>query len=188
MTKKLYKEETEGVYHFFNRGFNRMQVFRDEEDIATFYRIINKASKKTNSNIYHYVVMHNHFHILLYSKDIVSFGKHVMREYSACFNKKYHRRGCVFSSPFKMTRKDIKQYQVELMQYILNNPVMAGLSKTPWGYKYSSLKCFNKIHSTLDDIVEIDKSFTYDLFPTKSSLRSALLKYQKHQEKIEQFR
>lgn len=188
MAEKLYEKQPEGVYHFFNRGVNKMQVFKNEEDIAMFYRIVNSAANNSESKIYHYAIMYNHFHILLYSRDIIKFGKHIMRTYSAYFNMKYKHKGQVFTSPFRFSLKNILPYQVECMQYILNNPVMAGLSKTPWGYKYSSLKCFNKRHSALDEMIKIDKSFTFNLYNNMYELKTALLQFLKHQKKMEKFK
>lgn len=64
--KRIYFPDT--LYHVFNRGVEKKDIFKDEEDRIKFLNILDNALKKFNFKIYAYVLMPNHYHILL--KDI----------------------------------------------------------------------------------------------------------------------
>lgn len=113
---KTYYEN--GYYHVYNRGVDKMDIFRDEDDFKYFtyllYRALGKeTSRDKNGRSYAnfaevvelcaYCLMPNHFHLLLYLKEregITALMRSLMTAYSGYFNKKYRRKGPLFQNTF----------------------------------------------------------------------------------------
>jgi hypothetical protein len=73
-----------------------------------------------------YVLMDNHFHLLVHEKTeggtSLFIGK-LLTAYSMYFNKKYDRTGTLFEGPFKATHVDNDVYLKYLFAYVHLNPV-----------------------------------------------------------------
>ncbi len=133
-------------YHLYNRGVEKRNIFLKEKDWARFHKLIYLANG-TNpvrfreienmifSNIDRgdplvaigaYVLMPNHFHILV--KEITENGLSRFMEklntgYSMYFNKKYERVGPLFQGRFKGEHVDSDEYLKYLYAYIHLNPI-----------------------------------------------------------------
>lgn len=79
-----------GIYHIIIRGNNRQNIFRGEQDVKEYYRILNYVYTKYPFDIFAYCIMTNHLHLLLKSP-IVPIGKLMMpinRRYSDFYPEK----------------------------------------------------------------------------------------------------
>lgn len=104
-----------------------------------------------------YCLMPNHFHFLIKIKieskirkldnykseqDVSLFlskqFSNLFSSYTQAFNKFTGRRGSLFMRAFKRKLIEDEVYLRNLVKYIHSNPVKAGLSKTPQGWKHSS--------------------------------------------------
>ncbi len=52
-------------YHILNRGHARERIFHDDEDREAFCRLLRRYRDRYDARLYHYVLMDNHFHILM---------------------------------------------------------------------------------------------------------------------------
>ncbi len=52
-------------YHVMNRGNERKNIFLDNQDRNKFYEILGAVEEKYGIMIYAFVLMNNHYHILL---------------------------------------------------------------------------------------------------------------------------
>lgn len=57
----------EYVYHILTRGNNRQEVFKDERDYKKYIDILQRYKDRYKFNLYHYVLMRNHVHLILES-------------------------------------------------------------------------------------------------------------------------
>ena len=57
-----------GYHHIINRGVNRCDVFNHDNDKDMFFPIINKASQTHDIILHDYVLMDNHYHLLIETK------------------------------------------------------------------------------------------------------------------------
>ena len=57
------------MYHVMNRGNQRQNIFRKQADCETFLEKLEYFSKIFNVKIYCYVLMRNHFHLLLRTEE-----------------------------------------------------------------------------------------------------------------------
>ena len=53
------------VYHVMNRGDHQEAIFRDAKDREQFLETLGEACEKTGWRVHAYVLMGNHYHMLL---------------------------------------------------------------------------------------------------------------------------
>ena len=159
MKNRDYKKfAPQTIWHVFNRGVGRMNVFVDIDDYYFFLRrmkealypeTINEAGrkyipKKFPSDAFHlllYCLMPNHFHLVVQQMTDLSIAElmsKVCTSYSMYFNKKYGRVGGVWQDQFKAVMVESNEQLIYLAWYIHMNPIKAGLVKTLKKYPFSS--------------------------------------------------
>ncbi len=133
---------TENTFvHIFNRGVNKMTIFKDVHDYNWF---LNKMQKLNFYNIFRvisYCLMPNHFHFYLIIKtdDSVSIlFQRLQLAYAKYFNNKYDHSGHLYENNFKSVHVNKEEHAIYLSKYIHLNPVKAGLVNTPELWKYSN--------------------------------------------------
>jgi len=153
-----------GVYHIYNRGVEKREIFLDEQDYSIFLYYLKsyltplKEQIKPPSSIRYlrdftlpqeiqliaYVLMPTHFHLMLKQfteKAIVEFMKRLCNAYVSYFNKKYERVGTLFQSRYKAVLIDKENYYLHLTRYIHLNPIelfSKDIYKKLQNYSYSS--------------------------------------------------
>ncbi|MHB8963637.1 MAG: transposase, partial [Saccharofermentanales bacterium] len=129
-----------GIYHIYQRGNNKAYIFDDPVDKATFVNIIKRTIIKYPCHFLYYVLMDNHYHLVVEMMDIeISHMMHeINRRYSQYYNKKYDRSGTIYGDRFKSNIVPDTTYFLKLLQYIANNPVKAGLVRHPSKYQWSA--------------------------------------------------
>lgn len=147
----------QGFYHIYNRGLNKEQIFRDNQDYLKIVSTIIKLLKNDEWVIYAYCFMPNHYHLLVEEKriPIAKLIGRTFTSYSQYFNRKYHRAGPLFQDRFKSKLIQMDTYFLELSRYIHCNPVKAGLTKIPETYPYSSMGEYLGIRPT--NLIKWDK-------------------------------
>src|SRR3990167_4164185 len=144
------------IYHVYNRGVEKRATFLDDKDFRRFIHDLfefndkdsafnvayyfNSRSKKIESRniekkrdprkslveILFFVLMPNHFHLLLkQSKEngIVKFMQKLGTGYTNYFNKKYERVGSLFQGRFKAVLVNEERHLIHLPFYIHTNPL-----------------------------------------------------------------
>jgi REP element-mobilizing transposase RayT len=129
-----------GIYHVIARGNNKEYIFKDSIDKGYFIKIIKESMKGMNYRLYGYVLMDNHYHLLLqvFDKKLQEIMHQINNKYSKYFNYKYKRVGHVFQGRYKAILVQDERYAVSLLRYIHQNPIKAGMCKKIEGYKWSS--------------------------------------------------
>ena len=67
MSRKLRIEYPGAMYHVMNRGDQREDIFRDDDDRQKFLFTLGEACAKTEWQVHAYCLMRNHFHLVLES-------------------------------------------------------------------------------------------------------------------------
>ena len=65
MSRKLRMEYPGAMYHVMNRGDQREEIFRDDEDRQQFLSPLGEACAKTEWPVQAYCLMRNHGHLVL---------------------------------------------------------------------------------------------------------------------------
>ena len=65
MPRNVRVEYAGAVYHVMCRGDRREAIFRDDRDRETFLRTLAEMCGRTGALVHGYVLMSNHYHLLL---------------------------------------------------------------------------------------------------------------------------
>lgn len=157
------------VYHIYNRGNNRNQLFYEPENYDFFLKKIRKYIVP-HCDLLGFGLLPNHFHLLIHANEetVLPFRPQLkldttlqahplvfmsrfsrglqllLSSYAKAINKRYKHSGSLFSqnTHFKKTSSESFQddYSLWCFQYIHNNPVKAGLVHSPEEWLYSSYR------------------------------------------------
>lgn len=152
---RIIKEE--GVFHIISRGNNKQWIFKDDEDFNTFLELLRRHKKERPFHLYHYVLLNNHFHLILEShigQTISKILQGIKLSYVYHFRRKYNFVGHLFQDRFKSILIQKEKYLLACGAYIELNPVRANVARTPEEYPYSSSGYYLKGRAS--DIIDPD--------------------------------
>lgn len=127
--------------HVIQRGNNRQQILFEEQDYWFLWEKIGAAASKFQCQIHAYVLMPNHFHLLVTPLQEDGIGKlmqYVGRYYVQFFNARYDRTGTLWEGRYRATLLDPDRFLLPVSRYVELNPVRLGLVKHPSDYAWSS--------------------------------------------------
>lgn len=153
---------TNEIYHVFNRGVEKRKVFLNERDYKHFLEtlkhylvITTKLSRKTKRfakqtdpqmvEILCYVLMPNHYHLLMRQKSddgISIFMNRAANSYTKYFNVKNSRIGPLFQGRFKAIRIETDEQLLYVSRYIHLNPLVSNLVNDLEDYRWSSYPAY----------------------------------------------
>ncbi|MEA3523060.1 MAG: transposase [Campylobacterota bacterium] len=135
-----------GYYHVLNRGVEQRKIYKDDEDFLRFLKIVCDASMLFEVNVHSYVLMNNHYHLLIETKkeNLSKYMKQINATYAIYFNKKYKRSGYLWQGRYKSWYVTDEAYLYTLIRYIENNPIKAKIVSRLGKYKFSSYNAFVK--------------------------------------------
>lgn len=119
-------------------------LFRCEEDFIRGINCLCLAAYQTESSLLAYAFMSNHIHICIRTEDYNRFTRAFWYPYTRYFNAKYKRCGRLGSEGFYKQKVEGLRHFLTTIAYILRNPMHHGITSTPFGYKFSSVKSIFK--------------------------------------------
>ena len=136
-----------GVYHVLNRGINRSWILSTEEEKDAFLTIVVDQSAMCDLDIYHWVLMSNHFHLVveaLSSRGLSAFLGKVCSLYSRWHHSGKGGSGTLWQGRFRSVAVEKEDYLFRLGRYVERNPLRAQLDDitVPWEYKWSSCRAY----------------------------------------------
>ena len=159
------------IYHVLTRGNNKQDIFKDEEDFQEYIDILCKYKEKFRYNLYHYVLMTNHVHLVIEPTvdggDLSQIMKGINLSYAQHFKNKYQYTGHFWQDRYKSMIISRDEYLLACGSYVELNPVRAGMVKNPKDYPWSSYKA--NAYGKKDDL--IDRSVIYDKLSTSGAAR-----------------
>jgi len=128
-----------GYHHIINRGVNRCDVFNHVNDKDMFLQIINKTAIIHKVILHDYVLMDNHYHLLIETQkeNLSTFMRIVNANYSQYFNRKYNRSGHLWQDRYKSKFITSDEYLYTLIRYIENNPIEANITQKISEYTFT---------------------------------------------------
>lgn len=127
--------------HVIQRGNNGADVLRDEDDYWMLWSTLRDAAQKFHCAVHAYVLMPNHFHLLLTPSQADGIGKlmqYTGRYYVQHANQRYSRTGTLWDGRYRATLLDPQVFALPVSRYIEANPVRAGVVTNPAAYDWSS--------------------------------------------------
>jgi REP element-mobilizing transposase RayT len=126
------------------RGIEKRRIFSDHEDYTFFIDRLGELLVETHTKCFAWVLMPNHFHLLLRTTSIplATFMRRLMTSFAVHYNRRYERSGHLFQNRYKSFVCEEDPYFLELIRYIHLNPLRSGLvrdlddlERYPWsGY------------------------------------------------------
>lgn len=151
MARPLRIEYEGALYHVTARGNERGKVFFTKMDYRKFKEYLADAQIKYGFIIHCYVLMTNHYHLLIETpdKNLSKIMHYLNSSYTTYINIKRKRSGHLFQGRYKAILVDRDSYLLELSKYMHLNPVRAKMVERPEEYSYSS---YNAYISGIDDL------------------------------------
>ncbi len=139
-------------YHVFNRGNNKENIFKTEDNYVYFLNLVKKYLLSI-CDIYSYCLLSNYFHFIIKIKDFNELpenfksGKtklhqlfsNLFNAYIKAINKKNQRTGSLFQEHLKRIQINDEDYLRNLIVYVNTNPTHHSISNFE-DYKYSSYR------------------------------------------------
>lgn len=128
-------------FHCFARGDNKELLFRDADDFESYLRHMDELEAALPFRRCFCCLMDNHLHLLLFGEMEV-LPRVFERQhgwYARRVNAKHGRVGHVFEKPYGYRMVLDDRYLLQVIRYILMNPVAAGLVLRPEQYPWSDM-------------------------------------------------
>lgn len=168
------------IYHCMLRGINRQDIFFDKQDYLKFQNIIRQTKSKFFYQLYAYVLMPNHIHLEIKDENqkLSQIIHSIATSYASYFNKKYKRVGHVFENRFQSKNVENSYYMLNLVRYIHQNPVKAGISKMD-EYIWSSYSEYFKNENLKEDLFVDTKEILLMFSSEKERSKEGFLEFNK---------
>lgn len=181
MGRPWREEYTGAIYHVIARGNNKEYIFKESIDKGYFIKLLKESMTGMCFRIYGYVLMDNHYHIVLQvlDKKLQKIMHQINNKYSKYFNYKYKRVGHVFQGRYKSMLVQDERYLVSLIRYLHQNPIKAGMCHIMEEYKWSSdifYRTGNNSFVSVDVILDM----------LSKDRRKAISRYKEYMEQEEQ--
>jgi putative transposase len=156
------------VYHIYNRGVNKMPIFRTQANYQFFLKLYFERLGPL-VDTYSWCLMKNHFHFMIRIKtraEMVSqlsaiiepdrlIGLNPSKQfsnlfvsYALAFNKQEKRSGAVFERPFGRIQVESLKYFKDLVIYIHRNPIHHGIVTNLKDYEWTSFHNYFSVNPT----------------------------------------
>jgi REP-associated tyrosine transposase len=147
------------LYHIYNQGNNKADIFLDRDDYLAFLKKV-REHIKPNCNILSYCLMPNHFHFMVEainnSAELIQLGnievsklgnafRLLLSQHTYYFNKKHSHSGSLFRQRTKakcLSEPNNSNLPFICFQYIHQNPLKAKLINKLEDWEFSSFQDF----------------------------------------------
>lgn len=160
MRKPRYYYES-NFYHIMVQGDEKKYIFKEKRCKNKYMYFLKHNAFKNNIELIAYCVMDNHVHMLLFCPELGRISK-CMQEtntsFAMFFNQRRQKIGHVFRERFRSESIYTKNYLINCIKYIHQNPVKAKICHEACEYYYSSYKSFKQLEEKIIEICDFDSN------------------------------
>jgi REP element-mobilizing transposase RayT len=129
-----------GIYHITSKGNRGQATFLDDYDRGLFLHLAATVVKSHGWRCDAYCLMTNHYHLLVQTPDPnLSDGMQRLNgDYAQWFNHLHGFEGHLFQDRFGSRVVETPAHLLEVMRYVVMNPVRAGICREPADWPWSS--------------------------------------------------
>lgn len=140
MARPLRIELAGGLYHVTSRGDRREDIYKDDTDRLAWLDTLAQCCERFNWAIHAWCQMSNHYHLIVETAEgNLSAGMRQLNGvYTQAVNRRYRHAGHVFQGRYKAILIERDSYLLELLRYVVLNPVRAAMVKDVRQWKWSS--------------------------------------------------
>ena len=142
MSRPLRLQYPGALVHATSRGNEKRPTFLQDRDRTQFLDILGEAVRRFEWILIAYVLMSNHYHLLIeLTEETLSDGLQWLNgKYASWFNATRDRVGHLFQGRPHTPLVDKQTYFLELLRYVVLNPVRAHMVRHPANYEWSSYR------------------------------------------------
>jgi len=137
------------IYHVINRSNGRHRIFNTETDYRIFEGLLLETKELVDMRILAYIIMPNHWHLVLYPKKDGNLGTFMHRLTNAHTRKvhaltKTNGSGHLYQGRYKSFLVATDNYLLSVIKYVERNAVRAKLARQcenwQWGSAYRRIQ------------------------------------------------
>jgi putative transposase len=130
-------------HHVIQRGNNRGDIFVATADYWRLLTLVGAASRREQVDVHGFVLMTNHFHLLVTPQGknaLPRFMQRVDSLFAQYYNREYARIGTFWNGRYNGIPIGDERQWLTCLRYIEQNPVRAHMVEAPDRYQWSSYK------------------------------------------------
>src|SRR4051794_7664283 len=143
MSRPLRIEYPGSFWHITQRGNEQRTTFVDDVDRRRMLELLGEAARRFKWIVTAYALMTNHYHLVLELNEVDTLSrglKWLNGTYAQYFNRRHERVGHLFQGRFKSFLIDKETYFLEVIRYVVLNPVRARMVSRPHEYRWTSCR------------------------------------------------
>lgn len=136
---RALRDQAPGYFHATTRGNNGRDIFETVADRRVFLSLLGRVCRERDWVPQTWCLMTNHFHLILETRqENLSAGMQRLNGvYAQWFNAWHFRTGHLFGRRFWAKRINDEQQLWDTAEYVIHNPVRAGLCADPWDWRWT---------------------------------------------------
>jgi len=140
MARPLRLQFADATYHVMSRGNAQQRIFVDDQDRHDFLKIMSAVGVRLRWRILAYCLMDNHYHLCLETPEptLARGMRDLNSTYAQSFNRRHERVGHVLQGRYHAILVERSAHLLQLIRYIVLNPVRARLCGTAAAWRWSS--------------------------------------------------
>ena len=144
--RQIRKLVNNASYHVIARINRQEYIFNSQFVKNLFLLVVSTAKKKYRFTLRNFCIMGNHIHFIIFphaQENLSKIMQWILSVFARRYNIIFKLKGHVWYDRFKSKIiYSLRQY-LKTFEYITNNPVIAGIVKSPELYKYNGIWFMN---------------------------------------------
>lgn len=142
MARPLRIEYAGALYHVTSRGDRREVIYLDDEDREAWLEVLALVCERFNWRCHAWCLMDNHYHLVI--ETIEGNLSRGMRQLNGVYtqqsNRRHQQSGHLFQGRYKAILIDRDSYLLEVIRYVVLNPVRAHMVREAGDWSWSSYR------------------------------------------------
>ena len=129
----------DGLFHVTALGVDKTAIFRDDDDRLFLLALLAKAVRGDAWTTHALCLMRTHYHLVVETtvEQLAAALHRVNGVYAQTFNQRHDRTGHLFGDRYGARVIDDEVYLRAACEYVIDNPVRAGLCATAADWRWS---------------------------------------------------
>jgi putative transposase len=142
MARPLRIEYPGALWHLTNRGVEQRDIVQDDLDRRQFVELLAHVVTRYRWILHAWVLMTNHYHLVVETPETnLSRGmKDLDGDWAQAFNRRWSRVGHLFQGRFGGKPIEKESYFLEVIRYVVLNPVRARMVDEPGDWPWSNYR------------------------------------------------